>query len=158
MHGDVMYYRKKRFFVCVSMPLGLVSVVPISKSMTAVVLLDAMETHITTVMSRGVLPSIVHLDPQKGFEPLGKKVLGIEVDIGGAGDHMRIADNRIRHMKEIMRSVFASLPWSQPEVLDEPLALYAASRLNLRKNPATGVCPRVAFTGRKPSFKAELSI
>ena len=110
MHGDVMYYRKKRLFVCVSMPIGLVTMVPLSKSMTTAVLTDALETHITTVMSRGFLPSVVHLDPQKGFEALGKKVLGIEVDIGGAGDHVKIADNRIRHLKEIMRSVFTSLP------------------------------------------------
>ena len=128
---------------------------PIRNSMTTAVLTDALETHITTVMSRGFLPSIVHLDPQRGFEALSKSVLGIEVDIGGAGDHVKIADNCIRHLKEIMRSVFTSLPWKQPELLDEPLGLYAASRLNLWKNPSTGVCPRVAFTGRKPSYKVE---
>lgn len=96
MHGDIMYYRKKRLFICVSMPIGLVTMVPISKSMTTTVLTDALETpHITTVMSRGFLPSVVHLDPQKGFEGIGQSVLEIEGDIGGAGDHMKIADNRI---------------------------------------------------------------
>jgi hypothetical protein len=89
---------------------------------------------------------------------MGKQVLGIEVDIGGAGDHVRIIDNHIRHVKEIMRSVFNGLPWKQPEVLDEALGLYAVSRFNLRRRSATGVSPRVAFTGRKPSYKAELSI
>ena len=158
MHGDVMYYRKKRLFVCVTMPLGLVTMVPISKSMTTAVLTDAMETHISSLMSRGFLPSIVHLDPQRGFEPMGKKVLGVEVDIAGAGDHVKIADNRIRHLKEIMRSVFNSLPWRQPEILDEALGMYAVSRINLRNNSTTGVCPRVAFTGRKPNFKSELSV
>jgi hypothetical protein len=158
MHGDVMYYRDKRFFVCLSMPLGLVTIVPIKKNMTTVVLTEAMETHITTLMSRGFLTSIVHLDPQRGFEPISKKVLGVEIDLSGAGDYNKLIDNRIKHIKEIMRSVFNGLPWKQPEVLDEALGIYAVSRINLRKSSNTGVCPRVAFTGRKPSYQAELSI
>ena len=87
-----------------------------------------------------------------------KQIMGIEVDISGAGDHMRIIDNIIRHVKEIMRSVFHSLPWKQPEILDEALGLYAVSRFNLHRRSATGESPRVAFTGRKPSYKVELSV
>ncbi len=49
--------------------------------------------------------------------------------------------------------------WAMPATLSEALIIYAVSRVNLRKSSTLdGESPRVAFTGRKPSCKSELSI
>jgi hypothetical protein len=157
MHSDIMFFRNKRFFVCLSRPLCLLTIVPVKKSMTVEVLTEAMETHIFTLLSRGFIVTIVYLDPQRGFKGMGKQVKGVEIDISGAGVKHKLVDNYIRHTKEIMRSAFNGLAWQQPELLDEALAIYAVSRMNLRKSPITGVSPKLAFTGRRPSYRAELS-
>jgi hypothetical protein len=64
----------------------------------------------------------------------------------------------IRHVKEVFRSVLASLPWKQPVWLDRHLVAYAVSRKNLRRTSSSVSSPRVKFTGRKPGCKKELGI
>ncbi|MFN9904803.1 MAG: hypothetical protein ACK56F_01595, partial [bacterium] len=59
----------------------------------------------------------------------------------------------IRHVKEIIRSQLAALPWRQPKPFDEDLVKYSVSRKNLRRSPSSSVCPIVAFLGMKPSYK-----
>jgi hypothetical protein len=81
----------------------------------------------------------------------------VEIDVSGAGDHMDMIDLRIRHLKEVSRSVYSALPFKQPRKLDSDLVKYGISRMNLKSVGNTGVCPRVLFTGRKP-HKKELSI
>jgi hypothetical protein len=158
MHGDVMYEREVKSLLCLSMPLGLLTITPLA-SLTGDDLTEALRTHVVTLMSRRYVVTIIHLDPQRGFLPAVKNILGAEVDIGGRGDHTRLVDNRMRHLKELSRSVYDGLPWTMPVILSEALLIYSVSRMNLRKSSTlAGESPRVAFTGRKPSWKSELSI
>ena len=157
MTGDVVYFNHKPYVMCLSKPLGLLTATPVANTKTKT-LGAAVHTHISTVQSRGFLPTIIHLDPQKGFAALDPHIPGVEVDIGGAGDHLNVLDVEIRHVKEIFRSVLDSLPWKQPAWLDKDLVAYCVSRKNLRSTSNSVASARVKFTGRKPEYKKELGI
>jgi hypothetical protein len=143
--------------MCITEPLGLVTSTHVVNT-KALTLGAAIQTHVSTIQSRGFMPTIIHLDPEKGFAALDPHIPGVEVEICGAGDHTNPIDVIIRHVKEIFRSVQDSLPWDQPEWLDKDMVTYCTSRKNLRSTPHSNVSARVKFTGRKPVFKKELGI
>ena len=157
MYGDVAYIRQKPYMFCVSKPLGLITVTPLANTKTRT-LGVAVQSHVSMLQSRGFLPKVIHLDPQRGFAALDTHIPGVEVDVGGAGDHVNHVDVEIRHVKEIYRSVHESLPWTQPVWLDKDLMTFCVSRKNLRRSTNSVVSARVKFTGRKPDFKKELGI
>ena len=157
MYGDVVYFRNKPYVMCLTKPLGLVTMTPVANTKTKT-LAGALHQHVATIQTRGFHPTLLHLDPQKGFAKLEVSIPGLEVDIGGAGDHMNVLDVEVRHLKEVFRSVHSSLPWKQPEWLNKDLVSYVVSRKNLRGSSTSVVSARVKFTGRKPDFKKELSI
>ena len=159
MYGDVMYVRKKAFLITVSMPLGLVLVTPIQNTVSET-LGYAVQEQVNTLRSRGFSPRIAYLDGQPGFSALVGNIPGVEIDTGGAGDHVDRVDERIRRVKEMIRSVHSGLPWQLPNMMIKDLVKYCVSRINLKRpnNSTAEESPRVAFTGRKPNFIKELSI
>ena len=82
------------------------------------------------------------------------------IDVGGAGDYNSKVDAKIRHIKELYRSVKAGLPWKLPPSLVKDLVTYAVSRINIRRTTAlnVNVCPKVLFTGLRVNYKKELSL
>ena len=84
---------------------------------------------------------------------------GVEIDIGGAGDHVPKTDIKIHQLKEVCCCVLAGLPFELPRSNVPYLVAYAVSRLNIRCTDALdgNVCPRLLFTGVKVNAK-ELSL
>jgi hypothetical protein len=157
MYGDVAYFNQKPYVMCITESLGLVTATSVINT-KALTLGAAIQTHVSTIQSRGFLPTIIHLDPEKGFAALDPHIPGVEVDICGAGDDTNPIDLIIRHVKEIFRSVRDSLPWDQPWWLDKDMVTYSTCRKNLRSTPHSNVSARVKFIGRKPVFKKELGL
>jgi hypothetical protein len=114
MYGDVVYIRHKPFMMCVTKPLGLVTVTQLVNTKT-MSLGAAVQQHVHTISSRGFHPTVIYLDPQRGFAALDTNIPGVEVVISGAGDHMNRLDVEARHVKEICRSVMSGLLWNQPD-------------------------------------------
>ena len=157
LYADVMHAGGLHFVVSIALPLDLLMIVSVPSTKSEA-LGSAVQTLVDTLTSRGFRVGIVHLDSQPGFVPLRGRIPGVEIDIGGAGDHMARVDVNIRRLKEIMRSVISELPWEIPMLLIKYLAFYAVSRRNLRRTTRSAVCPRVEFTGRKPNYKRELTL
>jgi hypothetical protein len=157
MYGDVMHVCGQKFVVCLTEPLGLMTAVHVT-SLSASELGEAVQTQVSTIRSRGFEPTVMYLDPQPGFVPLVGQIPWVEVDISGAGDHMDVLDVKIKHVKEIMRSVHSGVPWRTPPSQVKALAFYGVSRMNLKSGSGSAVSPRVKFTGRKPQFKRELGL
>lgn len=84
----------------------------------------------------------------------------IIIDTGGARDNVAKVDIKIRRIKELCRSVQASLPWTVPKTMVKDLVSYAVKRLNIRRTTAinVNVCPKVLFTGIKVNFAKELDL
>ncbi len=110
--------------------------------------------------SHGFVPTTVHTDPQSAFHALVRQVPGVVIDIGGAGDYVSKVDAKIQCMKELYRSVKASLLWKLPKALVKDLVAYAVARINIQHMSAINrnVCPKVLFTGLKINYKKELEL
>ena len=72
-------------------------------------------------------------DPEAGLVAIQNKILGETVEPAGAEDHLHKVDIRIRRLKEMMRCVIASLPYSLPVSRRDDLVAYVTSRKNLGK-------------------------
>jgi hypothetical protein len=155
MTSDVMHVGGKQFLLSLLHPLDLL------EKLTADALISAFQGQVDTVASRGFRVRVIHMDPQPGHGSYNGSVTGVEFDIQGAGDHSDKIDQKIRRVKELVRSVISGLPWNLPKVLIDDVIFFAVNRLNMRcaQSSSHGVAaPRVKFTGRKPSFKKEFSI
>jgi hypothetical protein len=155
MYADLMYVRGKPFLLSLSMPLGILLVTEML-NLKQLNLGEGIQGHVSMLQNRGFLPTTIYADPQSGMKNLVCAIPGIEIDISGAGDHMDLLDVRISHLKEVIRSTYAGLPFKQPSKLDSDLVKYCVSRKNLISANG-GMCPRVLFTGRHVHAK-ELSI
>ena len=111
MYRDVVvYFDKALYMMCLSKPLGLLTVSLLANVKTAT-LAGPVQTHISTIRSKGFLPSIIHLDPMRDFLSMEVNVPGVELDITGAGDHMQQLDVHVQHCKVVFRSVRSALQW-----------------------------------------------
>jgi hypothetical protein len=102
----------------------------------------------------------VHTDPQSSFKAIATNFENVVIDVSGAGDFVPKIDVRIRQIKEVYRSVKASLPWKLPPMMVKDLVAYAVSRINIRRITAISqnVCLRVLFTGMRVDYRKELSL
>jgi hypothetical protein len=155
----VMKVREQKYLISVADPLQLTIVAKVDRETTEQ-LGQALQAHISILRSRGFFPARVHMDPQPALAALVGQFPGVEIDISGAGDHLDKIDAKIRRVKELIRSVHASLPWKLLDAQVKDLVTYAVNRINMRRTSAstTNVAPRVAFTGRKPNYKKEFAI
>jgi hypothetical protein len=77
-------------------------------------------------------------------------MLGIEVDISGAGGHVAQIERKIQIIKDRIRAIITGrLPFTLTALGTAFLILFVASRLNYQKSGVTGGCPREEFTGRR---------
>ncbi len=64
-------------------------------------------------------------------------------------------DAKICHIKELYRSIKASLPWKLPKTLVKDLVAYAVAQINIQHTSAINwnMCPSLLFTGLKVNYK-----
>ena len=96
-------------------------------------------------------------DPQSSIEKVVTS--GIGYHLQGAEDHLGKIDTKVRRVKEICRSVIASLSYNIPEMLVRDLVQYSVIRINVRQTTSlTDNCIlRVLFTGRWVDFQKEFN-
>ena len=86
---------------------------------------------------------------------------GIRVNATGAGQHVPIAENKIRQVEERGRCVLSSpLPFKLPRPLIRWLIAFCTQRLNMvqRRTRADAAIPMELFFGRKINFPRDVSI
>ena len=159
MTSDVMYAGGKKFLISIASPLELIITVPVL-TLGILTLGNALQSHLDLIRMFGFEAKLVRVDPLKALAALRGKFPGTEIDITGAGDHLPKVDIRIRRIKEVARSVIASLDWKLPKSMVEDLITYCVSRLNIRSSGSLNgfECPRVRLTGRKIDYKREFAL
>jgi hypothetical protein len=157
LYTDVMHLEGNMFLVTVADPLNLIlqSYIENEGRMS---LGMALQGQLSLLKSRGFQPRIVYTDPHNTFRSMTQEFPGMEIDVGGANDHVAKVDAKIRRIKETARKVKARLPWELPGQLFKDLVTYAVSRMNLGRTTALSgnVCPRVLFMGMPIDYKREL--
>jgi hypothetical protein len=159
MISDIMYVKQKPYLVSMSQPLNLTMATKLESELTEV-LGRAVTDQINLVKSRGFEVRRLRIEPQASMKALTGRLPGVEVDVTGAGDHLDILDNKIRRIKETIRSVASALPYRLPGSKLNHLVFYCIGRLNFRSTTSRGdhESPYTAFTGRKPRYDKELGL
>jgi hypothetical protein len=131
--ADLLRDREQKFLMTLVEPLGLVLTTHVERETTEELGL-VLQGQVNVVRSRGFAPFVVYLDPQPALKALQHQITGVEIDVGGAGDHLDKIDGKIRRLKELYRSVHAGLPWRLPKSAVKDLVYYCTSRINLRRS------------------------
>eukprot|EP00557_Chaetoceros_sp_GSL56_P005694 CAMPEP_0176500028 /NCGR_PEP_ID=MMETSP0200_2-20121128/13286_1 /TAXON_ID=947934 /ORGANISM="Chaetoceros sp., Strain GSL56" /LENGTH=1532 /DNA_ID=CAMNT_0017898575 /DNA_START=170 /DNA_END=4768 /DNA_ORIENTATION=+ len=154
--SDVMFVNEETFLVSIATPLELLITSHVT-SQSKPKLGESLQSHINLLRSYGFDVSLVRVDPQKALAGLKGNFPGVEIDAGGAGDHLPKIDAKIRRIKETCRSIIAGLPYSLPRNRVKDLVTYVVNRINTRRTTslADNVCPRSKLTGRKINYKRE---
>ena len=86
------------------------------------------------------------------------KMLGIELDISGAGGHVSRVERRIRTIKERVRAhISHKLPYSLTALRIAMLVLFCVSRMKFQasRSRTDGPSPRELFSGRRVDAKLD---
>jgi hypothetical protein len=137
-----MHIDSNKFLITVCKPLQLTLQNHI-ESKTQNKLGLALQSQLNLLLSRGFVPTIVHMDSQSIFHAVARQFSEVAIDIGGAGDYISKVDAKIWQIKELYRSVKAGLKWKLPPVLVKDLVAYAISWINIHRTMAINlnVCP-----------------
>ena len=162
---DIMFVEKLPFLVGVATPLDLTLV----KSLTTVDMKKpsraAEAVRIGLLYFIGILESqnfkttALMVDGEGSISKLVTELhsRGVEVDVTGAGGHVKVVERRIRVIKECIRTQLSSLPYALTLTALSMCVLYCVSRLNYQPTRIRDgiMSPREAFLGRKTDAKRD---
>lgn len=131
-YSDIMYMDGCEFLVSVAYPLGLTLANLITKKDSMSVGYTLRE-QLNVMYSKNFKIDRIFLDPMGAFTVMVDQFPGIVVDAGSAGAHNPEVDERIRRIKDMARSIIASLPYKLPKQWMAHLVTYVVGRLNLRE-------------------------
>jgi hypothetical protein len=126
-----MHLDGHRFLVTLVGPLQL-TLQTLLKNEMADQLGLGLKGQLSLLRSRGFQPTVVHMDPQTGFQAIKNLFPGVLIDDSGAADNAPKVNVKIRHLKEIYRAVKNGLLWNLPVSLVKYLVGYAVGRMKIR--------------------------
>lgn len=161
MHIDIMFVNGDKFLVSVTKPLGLTMVTNIPDRGTVEVR-KALNTQLNNYTSRQFKIRTILTDGEGAIAKLTTELnaAGIVVNPAGPGQHVPVIENKIRQIKERVRSVVHSLPYLVCRKLMSLLVSFCVSRLNMVKSSLRidDTPPIEIFQNRKTDVKRDLRI
>ena len=166
---DIMFVEGIPSLVGVATPLDLTLAVSLTSydtsrpSRCATVIKKGLAEIISTLASRNFLVKVIMSDGEGGVGSVAKelKMMGIEVDVSGAGGHVSRIERRIRTIKERVRAHIAyKLPYALNSLGIAMLVLFCVSRYNFQMSELRddGASPRELFTGRAVSGELDFRV
>ena len=115
---------------------------------------------VATLASRNFVTRMIMSDGEGAVGKIKEdlNMLGIEVDISGAGGHVARIERKIQTVKERLRAYIAhQLPFTLTYLGVAMLVLFCVSRLNYQVSSVSGSgeSPRVMFSGRQTDGKMD---
>ena len=162
---DIMFVRKLAILIGVSTPLDLTLATSLTSldlqkpSRAADTVRRGIQYFLGVLQSQGFEAKLIMSDGEGAVAKLKTELnlLGVEVDISGAGGHVARVERRIQVVKERMRTHIHHLPFALSLLALSMLALYCVSRLNYEPSSTRdwGASPRELFLGRKADAKRD---
>ena len=157
---DIMFIEKTYSLVGVATPLdltlasSLIDVDLMKPSRAATVVKEALVEMIAALASRNFIVQMVMSDGEGAIGKLKNQLqmLGIEVDVTGAGGHVARIERRIQMIKERVRAhICGRLPFTLSFLGMSMLILYCVSCINYQPSGSRpgGSSPREIFTGQR---------
>ena len=137
-----------------TMAISLMSFETLQSSKSAVVIKKGLDGFISTLASRNFVTRLIMCDGEGAIGAIKDdlNLLGIEVDVSGAGGHVARIKRKIRTVKERVRALMSQeLPYSLTALGIAMLVLFCVSRINYQTPDSRHgeESPRAAFTGRQ---------
>ena len=163
---DVMFVDGVPSLIGLATPLDLTMAVTLSAFDSAqgprstAVVKKGIDGFIATLTSRNFVTRMILSDSEGAVGKIKKdlNMLGIEVDISGAGGHVARIERKIQTVKERLRAYIAhQLPFTLTYLGVAMLVLFCVSRLNYQVSSVSGSgeSPRVMFSGRQTDGKID---
>jgi hypothetical protein len=153
---DLLFVDNNPYLITVSTPLNLILVSDLNGKRTKEVLSEFILRHVNEYKSEGFSVDLVYCDREGGImaskDLLGEN--GVVLNLSSAGQHVPIIERNIRTVKERIRAIISTMPYTFiPYLVD-----FVVMRLNsLPKSTMTGkTSPRKLFTGSKIDYKRDL--
>ena len=157
---DIMYVEGKPSLIGLATPLDLTMAVSlltlnsINGSRSVSVIRDGIMSFISMLASRNFATRLIMSDGEGAIGAIKDELnlLGVEVDVSGAGGHVARIERKIQTVKERVRAhISHQLPFTLTTLGVAMLVLFCVSRLNYQ---TSGIgyrdeSPRVAFSGRQ---------
>lgn len=159
LHSDLMFVEGETFLLTVSEPLNLTMVKHIP-SKGKITLSGALEEMITMYRTRGFDPQVIKTDNEPGMSAGRSEISKLDLlyEPVPPGTHVPIVERMIRTVKDSVRSVLMSLPFSLATTEIPYLVSHCVSRINMM--PCSGrvdpTSPYELFTGMKVRGDKEL--
>jgi hypothetical protein len=160
LHVDVMFVDNDPYLISIATPLGYTMCSHLSgsrgvKSIRHALLAQvnkykSQNFRITTLLTDGE-GAVLQLEPDLNAG-------GIIVNPAGPGQHVPVVERKIKTVKERVRAIVNSLPYTLPESMMKWLIFYCISRLNMHPSNTMmdSTCPRENFSGRKINAATDL--
>ena len=166
MHTDIMFVNTHAFLITVAEPLGLTLCTDLGRKASGrslSVVRAALTSKIAILASQNFIVTTLLTDGEGAIASMSAELQGrgISVNPAGPGQHIPRVERKIREIKERIRGIIATTPWSIPRRLLPHLVQFAISRINLvpHRGGILGVaCPREAFLGVKADYKIDLQV
>lgn len=163
LHVDIMFIDGEPYMISVSTPMGMtmVSKMDTGKRDQAQVR-KCLTDHISQYTARQYQIKVILTDGEGAVVTLTSELnaQGITVNPSGAGQHVPVVENKIRQVKERVRGILNTLPFTLPASLMWWLVKFCVSRLNMvpRNTKVDCTSPRETLLGRKLDFRRDLRI
>ena len=166
MHTDIMFVNTHAFLITVAEPLGLTLCTDLGRKASGrslSVVRAALTSKIAILASQNFIVTTLLTDGEGAIASMSAELQGrgISVNPAGPGQHIPRVERKIREIKERIRGIIATTPWSIPRRLLPHLVQFAVSRINLvpHRGGILGVaCPREAFLGIKTDYSIDLQV
>ena len=159
MHSDFFHVNEQTFLISVIRPLDLTLTSKV-KSLKKKDMKKAFESQLNLITSRNFKVSHIYTDG--GISCLSEffGARGIRHEICGAGAHVPIVENKIKVLKNRMRSILSSLKFPLPSSLLLSLVAFSTTCINLviTVNCRDNTSPVENFIGRKIRFDLDLRV
>ncbi len=154
---DVMFIRNVPTMVTVVHPLDL-TLGTVLSSHSEKEINRALTEQLVSLDRLGLKVNKIHTDRHPSFLALRGGMGNVVIESCGAGDHVGRAENRIKTLKEMFRTVVSRLPYHLPRRLTSELIFYVIKRINSIPDGHTHRVPRVSATGIKINFRTEFAM
>ena len=135
LHADVMTVDSIPFLLTVSTPLGYTMVTHLvgKQPQSQPILLAALRSHSAEYGSRNFPVKVIIIDPQRSLSAcvIDLREAGYNVETVGSGQHVAVAERRIRVIKERVRAHLHGLPYTLPASLLPWLIGFSVARVNM---------------------------
>ena len=161
MYLDLMFVNGLPFLIAVVNPLEYVMVNKLSKR-DNYTLWGSLESNIHHITKYGFKIKMVRVDGEGAISTtwFESKIssLGIILDTTGAGEAVAVVERKIRQVKERVRAIINTLPYTLTEKLEGWLVRFAVNRIVLvpTRNSIAYSSPREKLYGRKINVDKEL--